>query len=92
MNEYVYYYFFVINIVAILVTFYDKMASKYYTKNRVRENVLMLISVLGGSVFMYITMKMIRHKTRHAKFMIGIPVIIIIQILSGILLAAQKVL
>ncbi len=28
---------------------------------------------------MYITMKKIRHKTKHKKFMIGIPVIMILQ-------------
>ena len=28
---------------------------------------------------MYITMVMIRHKTRHSKFMLGIPIIILFQ-------------
>ena len=40
----------------------------------------MLISAIGGSVGMYLTMKKIRHKTRHPKFMVGIPVIIALQI------------
>lgn len=40
----------------------------------------MLLSALGGSLAMYVTMKKIRHKTKHKKFMIGIPVIMIIQI------------
>ena len=38
-----------------------------------------LISALGGSVAMYITMQTIRHKTQHPKFMIGIPAIMIAQ-------------
>ena len=40
---------------------------------------LLLLSALGGSVAMYVTMLMIRHKTRHSKFMIGIPIIILFQ-------------
>jgi uncharacterized membrane protein YsdA (DUF1294 family) len=41
---------------------------------------LMTIAALGGSVTMLITMLIIRHKTRHLKFMLGIPVIILIQL------------
>ena len=32
---------------------------------------------------MYLTMQIIRHKTQHKKFMIGIPVIFFIQLLLG---------
>jgi uncharacterized membrane protein YsdA (DUF1294 family) len=46
----------------------------------VRENTLLLVAVLGGSVAMLLTMHIIRHKTKHAKFMAGIPVIIAVQI------------
>ena len=41
---------------------------------------LLLLAALGGSVSMYITMLGIRHKTRHPKFMVGIPVIFVLQI------------
>jgi uncharacterized membrane protein YsdA (DUF1294 family) len=34
---------------------------------------------LGGSVAMFITMQIIRHKTKHVKFMLGIPVIMVLQ-------------
>ena len=46
----------------------------------------MLVSALGGSVTMYITMLIIRHKTRHIKFMLGIPVIIMIQLAAAFLI------
>jgi uncharacterized membrane protein YsdA (DUF1294 family) len=36
--------------------------------------------LLGGSVMMFIVMRIIRHKTRHNKFMLGIPLIILLQI------------
>jgi uncharacterized membrane protein YsdA (DUF1294 family) len=39
----------------------------------------LLLSLLGGSVAMFATMLMIRHKTKHLKFMLGIPAIMILQ-------------
>lgn len=44
-----------------------------------RESTLLLIGVLGGSPAMLLTMRKIRHKTRHAKFMVGLPVILVLQ-------------
>ncbi len=46
---------------------------------RIPEKTLLIISALGGSVAMLITMRAIRHKTQHMKFMIGIPAIIVAQ-------------
>jgi uncharacterized membrane protein YsdA (DUF1294 family) len=40
---------------------------------------LLLVSLFGGSATMLLTMLAIRHKTKHAKFMIGIPVILTLQ-------------
>ena len=73
-------YTLVINIIAILITGYDKLCAKKHSW-RAKERTLMLVSVLGGSIGMYITMQLIRHKTRHFKFMIGIPLIMILQII-----------
>ena len=73
-------YIAIISIVSIIVCIYDKKISK---KNRVElrtpEKSLLILSALGGSVAMFITMLIIRHKTKHFKFMVGIPVIMIIQ-------------
>ncbi len=72
-------YIALISLVSICVCIYDKWAAKHKTESRIRERTLLLLSALGGSLAMYLTMQMIRHKTRHAKFMIGIPVIILLQ-------------
>lgn len=80
MKREVLIYLISINILGIILTIYDKIASKKFRKNRIRENVLLLIGVLCGAISMYITMKLIRHKTRHKKFMIGLPIILILQI------------
>ena len=72
-------YICVISIVSIIVCCYDKIAAKHNPKHRTRESTLFWLSVLGGSVAMIITMHLIRHKTKHKRFMIGIPLIIILQ-------------
>ena len=70
----------IISIISIIVCIYDKKISK---KNKVElrtpEKTLLLLSALGGSVAMFITMLLIRHKTKHVKFMLGIPLIMVVQ-------------
>jgi uncharacterized membrane protein YsdA (DUF1294 family) len=65
----------------MVVCIYDKKISK---KNKVElripEKVLLILSALGGSVAMLVTMLITRHKTKHVKFMLGIPVIIVLQV------------
>jgi len=56
----------------------------------VRELTLLLIAVLGGSLFMYVTMHLIRHKTRHILFMAGIPLIMAVQAIIAVLLYAVQ--
>lgn len=75
---YFYVYLAVINLAAVIITIYDKIRAVRH-KWRIKEFTLMTIAVLGGSVCMYITMQLIRHKTKKLKFMLGIPVIIVIQ-------------
>lgn len=72
-------YLLVVNFISIIVCVFDKSAAKR-KRHRVPEKTLFLLSVIGGSVGMLITMKIIRHKTLHKRFMIGIPLIIILQI------------
>lgn len=79
-------YLIIISVVAVVVTAYDKL-SAIASKWRVSEKTLLLISVLGGSVAMYFTMLIIRHKTKKRKFMVGIPVIIILQIILYVLIS-----
>ena len=74
-------YLAVISLISIVVCIYDKHISK---KNRVElripEKVLLILSAMGGSVAMLTTMLLTRHKTKHVKFMLGIPVIIILHV------------
>ena len=77
-------YLAAISLVSIIVCIYDKWAAKHATKHRTPEATLLLLSALGGSVAMFATMLLIRHKTKHAKFMVGIPFIILLQIAAAI--------
>ena len=71
-------YLAIVSIIAIIVTIKDKISAKIDAR-RTPEMKLLLISALGGSVAMLLTMLIIRHKTKHLKFMIGIPLIIVLQ-------------
>ncbi len=81
-------YIFVISLISIIFTMYDKLAAKHH-RYRVPEATLMALSALGGSVAMYITMRLIRHKTLHYKFMFGIPAIIVVQVAIIILIVCK---
>ena len=73
-------YLAIISLISIVICIYDKKISK---KNRVElripEKTLLWLSALGGSVAMLVTMLIVRHKTKHIKFMLGIPLIMVIQ-------------
>ena len=71
-------YLALISLISIITTAWDKHCAKR-DMWRVPEKTLIIMSILGGSVAMYVTMKTIRHKTKHPKFMVGIPVIIFLQ-------------
>ena len=70
-----------ISLCSIVVCVRDKRVSKKNdVKLRIPEKSLFIWSILGGSLAMFITMKIIRHKTKHLSFMLGIPVIIVLQV------------
>ena len=53
---------------------------------RIPEAVLMGIAALGGSLGILIGMYLFRHKTKHTKFAIGVPVILAVQLILARLL------
>ena len=71
-------YLGVISLISVIVCVADKSRAKR-GKRRIRESSLFLLSALGGSAAMYITMRAIHHKTLHKRFMIGLPLITVIQ-------------
>ena len=71
----------IINFISVIVSIADKSRAKR-GKCRVRERTLWALTFLGGGAGMYLTMRLIRHKTLHKSFMIGIPLIVILQIIA----------
>jgi uncharacterized membrane protein YsdA (DUF1294 family) len=71
-------YWIILSIISCTVTITDKYRAKS-GKWRIRESTLFVLAILGGSAVMLLTMLLIRHKTKHVKFMLGIPVIMVLQ-------------
>lgn len=80
MIKYFIFYFIIINIISFILMFLDKRRA-IKNKWRISENTLMIVSILGGSIGGILGMYTFRHKTKHLKFKVGIPIILIIQLL-----------
>ena len=72
-------YFLLISFITAVVTALDKIFAKKDMR-RVPEKVLFALGFLGGAFFEYVTMKLIRHKTLHKRFMIGLPLVVLLQV------------
>lgn len=47
---------------------------------RVPEAALLLSAILGGAAGLFLGMLLFRHKTRHKRFIIGVPLLLLLQI------------
>ena len=68
------------------------LADKYKAKRnlwRIPEATLMGVAAIGGSIGAIAGMNLFRHKTKHPKFYIGLPVILALQIVLIYLLALK---
>lgn len=85
MEKFFYVYVLLISLVTVILTVYDKISAKKRAF-RISEATLILCGVFGGAVAELITMLIIRHKTRHIKFMLGLPGIILAQVVLIIII------
>ncbi len=72
-------YLLIINAAGFLLMLVDKYKARK-KRWRIPEATLMTVAALGGSVGSLLGMYTVRHKTRHLKFTLGIPVILVIQL------------
>ena len=79
MEHLFYYYLIVINVLAFALMGIDKSKAKRHLW-RIPEKTLILSAVIGGSVGAILGMRFFHHKTRKARFAIGVPVILLVQI------------
>lgn len=78
-------YFVLINIVTFIIYALDKNRARK-DKYRIPEKHLVLLGVLGGSGGALMSMSVFRHKTQHKKFYLGIPLIILLQVVLSIVI------
>lgn len=77
--KYVLLYLLIINAVGFLLMLVDKYKAKKKLW-RIPEATLMGVAAIGGSIGSLIGMYTVRHKTKHLKFTIGIPLILAVQV------------
>lgn len=73
-------YFAIINLTAFCMMGMDKYKARR-NKWRISESSLFIAGILGGGIGMLLGMGIFRHKTRHWKFIIGIPAVVVINII-----------
>ena len=78
-------YLLIINAAAFLLMLADKRRAVKKAW-RIPEATLLGIAAVGGSFGAMMGMRLFRHKTRHLKFALGLPVLLAIHILIAVLI------
>lgn len=75
-------YLLIINAAGFCLMCADKRRAR---KNqwRIRESTLLLVAAAGGSLGCLAAMYLVRHKTRHPQFALGIPALLALQVVAG---------
>jgi uncharacterized membrane protein YsdA (DUF1294 family) len=77
-----------ISLLACVLTAWDKRCARR-GQWRVPEKTLFAVALLGGAAAMLATMRVVRHKTKHRRFMWGLPLIVALQIAAVIALVTM---
>ncbi len=75
------------SVFSVLLSAIDKSRARKGGR-RVSEATLFTFAALGGATFMFVTMIVIHHKTKHMKFMIGLPLMILYHALLAYMIIA----
>lgn len=83
MIQFILIYLLIVNAAGFLLMTVDKYKAR---KNlwRIPEATLMTVALIGGSIGSLMGMYTVRHKTKHLKFTLGIPAILVLQIAAVI--------
>ena len=73
-----------INLLAFVLFGLDKWKARRGAW-RISENALMLSALLGGSLGALAGMRVFHHKTRHKKFTVGVPVLLVLDVALAVL-------
>ena len=72
-------YLVIMNVIGFIMMAVDKYKAKHHAW-RINEKAFFLISLIGGSLGTIIGMYTFHHKTKHWYFVIGMPFILIVQL------------
>ena len=72
-----------VNVLAFALYGIDKLKAKKGAW-RIPESTLLLVAFLGGSLGALLGMELFRHKTKHAKFKVLVPLFLILHIAMGV--------
>ena len=78
MTKLILLYLLIVNAIAFLLMLADKQKAKKKLW-RIPESTLLLSAAIGGSIGSLAGMYTFRHKTKHLKFTLGVPVILVLQ-------------
>lgn len=78
-------YILIVNIIAFVTMGMDKRKAQNH-KWRIKEKTLFLVAAVGGSIGSILGMKHFKHKTKHKRFIYGLPILLLIQVLLGIVI------
>lgn len=79
-------YFVVMNVIGFSSMGIDKRKARKH-KWRIPEARLFLYAILGGCIGSIVGMQVFRHKTKHTKFIVGMPVVLILWlVMAGIVI------
>ncbi len=81
-------YLILMNMIGLFLMGLDKSKAKRHAW-RIPERTLFLASLLGGSIGTWAGMYLFRHKTKHWYFVVGMPAILVVQIIAAILIWNQ---
>jgi uncharacterized membrane protein YsdA (DUF1294 family) len=70
----------ILNVIGFALIAIDKHKAKKHMW-RIPEKTFFLLALLGGCPGVYLGMMLLRHKTRHWKFLLGVPIIFLVQII-----------
>ena len=82
------YYLLGINLLTFFIFGIDKWKAMR-NKWRVPEATLLMLAALGGSVGALLGMSVFHHKTKHKKFLIGVPLILLAQLALAFFIALK---
>ncbi len=83
MKELILIYLLTVNALGFVLMLADKRKAQK-NKWRIPESTLMLVALIGGSVGCLAGMYTFRHKTRHPKFTVGVPLILALQVVLAV--------